>query len=179
MRNDFRRTRAALLLALAPLLLTVYPPAAQAQQNANAAPKDNAAAARPDDGATLGPTETDNGAAMGAAAARMLGDTHENQLLGAPAPYGDPYRSQFENESNGAQQTDLINSQSVPMSGGGDKAKPGAKQGTADALAAGKPGAQQAQAQPRTPANAAKSVYRGSADPLNPDKQHPVYKSPW
>ncbi|QCP50873.1 hypothetical protein FAZ95_17990 [Trinickia violacea] len=176
MTTDFRRTRVALLLTLTPLLLAVCKPAL-AQQNAapNANTRNgNAAATRPDDDAVLGPTEQGHGAAMDADAARMRGAAREDDLLGAPAPYGDPYTSQFENGSNGAQQTDLMNAESVPMNGLANKGK----QGAADPLP-GKAAPKDAQAVTRTPANAAKSVYRGSADPLNPDKQQPIYRTPW
>lgn len=171
MTIDFRRTRVVLLLALAPLVLAVSTPAL-AQQNA--APNGNAAAARPDDDATLGPTEQGHGAAMDTDAARMRGAAHEDDLLGAPSPYGDPYNSQFENGSNSTQQSDLMNAESVPMNG---LAKQG-KQGADDALA-GKATAKAPQPVARTPANAARSVYRDSADPVNPDKQQPIYRSPW
>jgi hypothetical protein len=192
MTIDFRRTRIALLLALTPLVLAVCPPAL-AQQNAaqngtagngNAAARNanpaNAAAARPDDDETLGPTEQDHGDAMDADAAGLRGAPKEDLLLGAPDPYGDPYRRQFDNESNGTTQSNLINSESVPMNGTAANRKQGAKQLEGEALA-GKPAAQQAeaQAQPRTPTNAAKSVYRGAGDPVNPDKQPQIYRSPW
>lgn len=176
MTIDFRHTRTALLLALTPLVLAVCPPAL-AQQNA-AAGYGNAAAARPDDDAALGPTEQDHGAAMDTDAARMRGAARESDLLGAPEAYGDPYRKQFENGSNGTAQSNLINSENVPMNGAGGNRKQGA--GAAlEGAALAKPMAKEAQGQPRTPANAAKSVYKGSADPVNPDKQQPIYRSPW
>jgi len=176
MTMDFRRTRVALLLALTPLVLAVCPPAL-AQQNAapnGNAGNGNAAAARPDDDEALGPTEQDHGAAMDTDAARMRGAARENDLLGGPSPYGDPYRSQFQSDSNGTQQTNLINAESVPLNGAGGKGKAGA--GEPPAV---KPVPKEAQAVTRTPANAAKSVYRGSADPLNPEKQPQIYRSPW
>ncbi|WP_207004559.1 hypothetical protein [Trinickia mobilis] len=176
MTIDFRRTRVALLLALTPLVLAVSAPALAQQNAAQAgnAGNANAAAARPDDNEALGPTEQDHGAAMDTDAARMLGAAHQDNLLGAPAPYGDPYRSQFENDSNGTRQSDLINSESVPISGAGGKGKPGA--GDPPAV---KPVPKEAQGAARTPNNAAKSVYRGSADPVNPEKQPQIYRSPW
>jgi hypothetical protein len=180
MTTDFVRTRIALLLALTPLALAICTPAL-AQQNGNAAGygnPGNTAAARPDDAAALGPTEQDHGDAMDADAARMRGAAKEDLLLGAPDPYGDPYRKQFENDSNGTAQTNLINSENVPMNGTVAKGKQDPQQLEGAALA-GKPPPQEAQAQPRTPVNAAKSVYRGSADPVNPDKQQQIYRSPW
>ncbi|HLX00811.1 MAG TPA: hypothetical protein VKS80_01695 [Trinickia sp.] len=190
MTIDFRRTRVALLLALTPLALAVCPPALAQQnaaQNGNAAAgygnAGNTAAARPDDDQTLGPTEQDHGAAMDTDAARMRGAAHESDLLGGPDPYGDPYRKQFEDDSNGTAQANLINSENVPMNGTAPNRKQGAKQDAGAALGgaalAGKPMANEAQAQPRTPGNAAKSVYKGSADPVNPEKQQQIYRSPW
>ncbi|MGV2291387.1 hypothetical protein AAHK20_21920 [Trinickia sp. YCB016] len=182
MTIDFRHTRIALLLALTPLVLAVSPPAL-AQQNAagygNAGNAGNTAAARPDDNEALGPTEHDHGAAMDTDAARMRGAARESDLLGAPEAYGDPYRKQFENGSNGTAQSNLINSENVPMNGTAGNRKQGA--GAAlEGAALAKPMAKEAQqGQPRTPANAAKSVYKGSSDPVNPEKQQPIYRSPW
>lgn len=173
MASDFRRRRIAWLVALAPFVLATFE-AAHAQQHA--AVPGNAAAARPDDKQGLGPTEQDQAAVMDDNAARMRGAPEENTLLGAPAPYRDIYRSQFENDSVGLRQSNLMHAEDVPMDAPAAKAKPGANEAAienAPALKVAPP----AQLQP--PAQAAKSVYRDSADPVNPVKQQPIYRSPW
>jgi hypothetical protein len=200
--------RCATVAALCALSVCIAAPAYA--QRAAPAPEQGANAAAPPAPEEGGPGGPDDAQARDAAARDAAdrlhgaGDTEES-LLGAPAPFDDPYRAAF--DSTDQRITKLTNSEQVPRGAlhqdvyGGqapqgrgaprvpmgigeqpDGNAPDADKG-ADAAFADNPGnvATGQGAAPPEPEDAAQAIYHGagSAKAANQNKQQQVYRMPW